>query len=97
MEKRIYIEMNGKWKQTFFGRDYNDFLGIKRRILIQMSVINVCKIVHIHKLKLQPCRMKIVEEAPLIDFVNLNHKEYRIYNILFPTFCKSTILQYVLL
>ena len=40
MEKRIYIEMNGKWKQTFFAKDYNDFLGIKRRILIQMSLID---------------------------------------------------------
>ena len=71
---------------NFFSRDYNDFLGIKRRILIQMSVINFCKIVHIHKLKLQPCRMKIVEEAPLNDFVNLNHKKYRIFNMQFPTF-----------
>ena len=86
--------MNGKWKKTYFATDYNDFLGIKRRSLIQVSVINFCKIVHIHKLKLQPFRMKIVEEALLIDFVNLNHKDYRIYNILFPTFCKSIILQY---
>ena len=86
MEKRIYIEMNGKWKKTYFATDYNDFLGIKRRSLIQVSVINFCKMVHIHKLKLQPCRMKIVEEAPLNDFVNLNHKKYRIFNMQFPTF-----------
>ena len=43
MEKRIYIEMNGKWKKTYFATDYNDFLGIKRRILIQMSLIDFCK------------------------------------------------------
>ena len=92
-----YIEMNGKWKQTFFARDYDDLLGIKRRILIQMRVINLCKIVHINQLKLQPCRMEIVEEAPLIDFVNLNHKDYRIYNILFPTFWNSIILPYALI
>ena len=29
--------------QTSFARDYNDCLGIKRRILKQMSVIDFCK------------------------------------------------------
>ena len=72
--------------KLFLLKNYKEFLGNTRIIIIQMSVINFCKIVHIHKLKLQPCRIKIVEEAPLNDFVNLNHKKYRIFNMQFPTF-----------